>query len=308
MFIPLVAVILFVTIFYNVSIFIGRYSIKGIVNNHNLRLSKDNADEILRLSLRASLFDPLEPDYYYLAGQAYEKKEKYPESLRYYIKAININPFNSLYLSSTGLLIDLLGNSAVAEKILNKALEVDRSNPDVYFTLVNFYLSRGAREEAVSVLQKGIILNPLSTRKYITILLLNNLDDQNIFRALPERFIPYIEFADYLKDAGNIEMADRVYNYALNLDVSYNEKIQPQYFYRIYNFYYKQKRYADALRAMKKAMNIFPNDKGFHITAAVLYERMGIRYRALEEYKRVLMIDPSDTRASNAVKRLLSIQ
>jgi Tfp pilus assembly protein PilF len=43
---------------------------------------------------------------------------------------------------------------------------------------------------------------------------------------------------------------------------------------------------------MRSATEYLPDDAGLRIMTGGVYEKMGIPYRAIEEYRKALMIDP----------------
>jgi tetratricopeptide (TPR) repeat protein len=131
-------------------------------------------------------------------------------------------------------------------------------------------------------------------------MILSGLNDEEISSALPERVEPYLLFADYLHRTGRENMAEDAYLDALQY-VKNEDPIKPSYFYEVYQYYMKKGLYNDALKVMRKAIEFLPDDAGIRVTIGGLYEKLGIPYRAIEEYKKALIIDTKD---NNAKKRL----
>jgi Flp pilus assembly protein TadD len=59
----------------------------------------------------------------------------------------------------------------------------------------------------------------------------------------------------------------------------------------------KRGMYEDAINVMRKAGETLPDNAGVRITLAETYEKAGIPYRATEEYRKALLLDPGNRRA-----------
>ena len=86
--------------------------------------------------------------------------------------------------------------------------------------------------------------------------------------------------------------------------VKNEEKVRPWYFVKVCGYYMKKGRFDDALKVMQKAAEYLPKDAGIHAAKARLYEKMGIMYRAIQEYRAALIIDPKNTMAKRRLDKL----
>jgi Tfp pilus assembly protein PilF len=57
---------------------------------------------------------------------------------------------------------------------------------------------------------------------------------------------------------------------------------------------------------MRSATEYLPNDVGLRIMKGGLYEKMDIPYRAIEEYRKALMIDPKRQDVKKRLDALLA--
>jgi hypothetical protein len=69
-------------------------------------------------------------------------------------------------------------------------------------------------------------------------------------------------------------------------------------------FFTERTRYSDALDVILAGIEIFPENAEFRFIAANLYELLGIEYRAIEEYRGTLALDPGKQEARESLKRL----
>ena len=82
------------------------------------------------------------------------------------------------------------------------------------------------------------------------------------------------------------------------------DQANPSYFYKVYRYYVGIGRYDDVLRIMRKAIEFLPENVGIRLTTGTLYEKLGITYRALEEYKKAMILDPENKEAKKRFERL----
>ena len=131
------------------------------------------------------------------------------------------------------------------------------------------------------------------------------LETSDLIRVLPGRVEPHIIFAEYLAEKEKFDQADAVYTRALSY-LDGKEEIRPAFFLRIYKHYMKQKAFEDALGVMRKGITCLPNNARLRMTIASLYEKLGINYRAIEEYKKVLVLDSKNKQAKRKLAKLQS--
>ena len=141
-----------------------------------------------------------------------------------------------------------------------------------------------------------VSLDPEKTREYVAMMVLHGLSDKEIEHSLPGMALPHLIFADYLARTGNDDMAEAGYRDALHYMESEKETA-PAYFFQVYQYYRSKGRHDDALVVMRKAVNIFPDNVAIGLTMADAYEEAGISYKATDEYRRVLILDPTNVAA-----------
>lgn len=301
-----VAVILFVSLIFNTGVIIGKLyfsSIKDIKLNE--KISKEDLVSIRVKAYRASLFDPLEARYHYAVANTEKLLLNNTVALSQYKRSVQLNPVNGEYLQRLGLTMSELKKYDTADKLLQAGIKYDISKPAGYKRYALWLLSKGKKEDGIRIMKTAISLEPQKTKEYITLMILNRLSDEEIFSSLPERVEPYLLFADYLSKTGKEKMVENTYLKALQY-IKNENPINPAYFYEVYRYYMKKNRYDDALKIMRKAIEFCPDDAGIRITTAGLYEKLGITYRAVEEYKKALLIDPKNDEAKKKLDNLMS--
>lgn len=252
---------------------------------------------------RATLFDPLEPKYHYELAQADLATKDDRGALKEYGEAVRLDPASGEYQQALGLALAGGGEFDIAEKLLRFGIECDRNNPSGYLTYGRWLLSRKRRDEGVSNLKRAISLEPQRTREYIAWLVLSGETNESIRDYMPEETGAYLQFANYLDSTGDDSLAEEMYKKALDLCRNEHEADQ-SLFFRVNNFFAKRQRYDEALDAMRKGIELLPRNAAIRMAAAGLYEKIGVTYRAQEEYRQVLILNPGNREAIKSLQRL----
>jgi len=264
--------------------------------------SPGELDLVERCARRAGRLDPLESRYPYARANAAILLGETERALMNYRKALRLDPLNGEYLQRVGLVFSAQGDRERAGSLLRAGIAADGRNPLLHRQYAEWLFSQGQGDRGREHLARAISLEPEKTREYITLMALHGLDDAGMLDVLPRLARPHLEFGDYLLETGNEEMAEIAYARALE-HARDDKTVRPDYFYRVYRFYAERKRPEDALDVMRRAAELIPDNAGIRLTLGALYEGQGITYRAVEEYKKALVIDPWNVAARERLKK-----
>jgi O-antigen ligase/tetratricopeptide (TPR) repeat protein len=300
------AIVLLVSLIFNTGVIVGKLYFLSIKDTRlNEKISKKDLSSIKNKAYSASFFDPLEARYHYAVANTQRLLSNNTIALSQYEKSVQLNPADGEYLQRLGLIMSEFKKYDPADKLLQAGIKYDVSNPARYKRYGLWLLSRGEKEEGIRIMKMAISLEPQKTKEYITLMVLNRLSDDDIFSSLPERVEPHLLFADYLYKTGKKNLAVDEYLHSLQY-IKNEDPIKPSFFYEVYKFYMKKGLYDDALKIMRKAIEALPDNAGIRLTTAGLYEKLGITYRAIEEYKKTLLIDPENKEAKRRLDGLMS--
>ncbi len=252
----------------------------------------------------ASLFDPLEARYHSAAADIERLLLNNNAALSHYKRAVQLDPVNSEYLGKLGLVMSEFRSYELADKLLQAGIAYDAGNPAAFRRYALWLFSKGRTEEGIKMTKAAISLEPQKTRGYVTLMVLNGLRDEEILNSLPERVEPHLYFADYLSKTGKDRMAEEEYSRSLQY-IKREPAIKPEYFYAVSRYFLKKNRLEDALDVMLKAIKALPNDAGIRVDTADLYEKTGVSYKAMEECRKALDIDPANQEAKKRLDNLL---
>jgi O-antigen ligase/tetratricopeptide (TPR) repeat protein len=299
------ACLLALSLLFNTGVLLGQVSFSFVRELSFLpQPTKKQLLQIRDLSHRASLFDPLDAKYPYAAANAEWRLGDRETALADYRKAMLLNSANGEYTQMAGLLIGEDDTKSVAaDALLRAGIDRDPSNPEEYKRYASWLFARGNGDEGMAMVTKAISLEPHKTRDYITLMVLYGLKDAEIRDAMPDLAEPHLLLAEYLAGTGNDAMADKEYKDALDRAVQ-GKNVPPSFFFRIYHYYDKKGMSDDALMVMNRAEEVLPENAGIHLAAGDAYKKAGITYRAAEEYRKVLIIDPGNDAAEKRLDDL----
>jgi tetratricopeptide (TPR) repeat protein len=252
---------------------------------------------------RASFWDPFSAEGPREAARAEWLLSEREQALEEYRKAVRRDPVDGGNLQALGLALSALGRDGEAGSLLRSGIACDRSNPLRYRTYASWLISSGKREQGADYIRKAIALEPDKTRDYVALLVLNGWSDSEIGTTLPDMVRPHVIFADYLHQTGNNVMADSVFRAAVE-HVRDEKTVNPSDYHKAGQYFMKRGLYDDALAVMRKAEEVLPTDIGIKIALGEIYEKAGIPYRAAEQYRKALMIDPRESRARGRLVQL----
>ena len=295
--------LLAVTVLWHAGSLIGWVSFSGI---REVRLDREIGTEALAeergKAYRASFFDPLDPDYRFAIGNIESVSSRSEKAISSYSQAVRLDPLNGERLQRLGIAYSS-GDSGKAAGLLKAGISCERTNPLRYKTYASWLFSLGKKEEAMASVSRALSLSPEETPEYIAFMILNGLTEEEMVGALPRRAECYLAFGEYLWAIGKEEKAERIYDDALHL-IGEKKEAKSSHYYRIYRFYAKRGLFDRALSVMQEARAFLPEDAGIRYTTGTVYERLGMRNRAIEEYRKALLLDPTRLDAQSRVEAL----
>lgn len=266
----------------------------------NVNIPKEKIESIKNIADKAVYYDPMEGRYRYAVANIEMFLPDIPNTIKNYTEAIRKNPTNGEYLQRLAYMKSALTKNVVADQLYLAGIRYDQNNPDMYNQYAQWQFTQGNKEMGLTYIKQAIALNPEKTNLYITSMLINRITDEEIRNAMPQRVAPSLLFADYLHAIGKEEMAEAVYNEGLQ-HVSSEPQSQKWELQRIYGFYMKvywhymrKHQYDEALNILQDARVYLPDDVNVLYYSGVTYEKLGITYRAVEEYEKALTLDPGN--------------
>lgn len=306
----LVTVALMTGLFFNVRILLGRVIYSSIEKIYlNPQIPQGKKLRVREVARRSSVLDPYESKYYYAQANMDVILLKWQSAVNNYKKAIYYDPLQGEYLQRFGLVLSWLNNPDMSERLLIAGVKNDVSNPERYKTYAGWLFSQKKRERAVEYLGHALSLEPVLTtrriREYLIMMIINDLSDQEMIDVMSQTAGTLLGLANYWYGAGKNEQAAEAYLFVKNR-LEEGGILSISQFKSIISFYLQQGKNEVALRVSSKAVELYPNNAWARIYSARMYTKMGITYRAVQEYKTALAFDPSNSTAIKELQKIIT--
>jgi|WetSurMetagenome_2_1015567.scaffolds.fasta_scaffold00091_46 O-antigen ligase/tetratricopeptide (TPR) repeat protein len=296
--------LLFACLVFNIGVLAGQYSYSSIKTARAVKAS--GPEELAKLredALRAGLFDPLEARYQYAAGVIEIRLSNIENAVSLMDHALTLDPMNSEYMQRLGQILYRNGQTEAGDRLILAGTVYDPSNPERYkFCAIHLFQTK-RQTEAVEFVSKAISITPGRADDLIMLMMLRGLNAREIRNSLPERAAAHIAYAVYLVNSGKQSEADKAFGDALYY-AGLEKRPDRAHFVKISGYYVKRELFDNALVALKQGIALFPNDSDLHYNAGVVYEKLNMNSAAMQEYKKAVALNISNTEAQKRIDEL----
>lgn len=274
---------------------VGKYQFSMIKDIYlDKTVPRHELQQILPIAYKASIYDPLNAQYYFGIGNIEYFLRNTNIAEDNYIKAIFFNPAKGEYLQRLGIVLSGNLQHENAEKFLQAGMIIDKNNPESFKNYAAWLLSQGRAGESAPFFQKVMELDLSKANHLATIDCMEKggAGKDLILKSLPQYVESYLYFSDYLKNKN----ADRFIGYAYQgaiKQLAKQEGGQAWHFIAVCDYLISSGQSDEALRVMRLARDRLPENPWIRIKSGDLYQEVGIVYRAVEEYQKALSIDPA---------------
>ncbi len=299
---PIVAAIFIGGLFFNGGIIYSRYLAAELTQVDYRTASDHDLQALANKATSAITFDPFESLYRFEYTRVLTALQDSDQLTSAYTDLVRLRPLRGIYLLKAGENADSAGDADLAEQLMRAAVTLQ---PRVSYTAEKFALWLMGQDriaEALEIFHQELQRQPDQTENILDLLSVYGPDDMIMADVLPEISMSWRIYGDYLAVEEKDVDAEMAYRHAILLNAG---QVVPDTrpYHSFYRFLTKRKRYGEALAVMLDAVNLFPDDAGLHRNAGQLYERQGIVYRAVEEYRQALLLDPRQ----NWVRKRLAV-
>jgi len=274
--------------------------IANVYLNKNLR--KEKILTVASVAQRAATFDPLEGKYSFALGNAQFFLQQPEDALGSFFHASSKDPLSGIYLQRLALMLPE-ANKDIAEKLMRLSYDRALNKTPLILTWAEWLLSTNDREKAIAILYRVFSDRPGFIKKFMPLLASHSFTRQELSTILPRSVYAWATYGDLLEKQGNIDDAEFFREGALFF-LDEEEVIEPWYFSQLYWFYYRQKKSEKMTAVLRKAVERLPEHAEFHVLLGDFYKTQGIYYRAKEEYKQSLLLEPADNKTRKKLMEL----
>jgi O-antigen ligase/Tfp pilus assembly protein PilF len=266
-------------------------------------LTREAYEKVEKPLRTAAALAPLNHIYPFLRAEAAAKAGLAKVSVKHYLKSLQRNPTSALTLQEFGRLLERESNSEHTEKLLRTSIQRSIQNPDGYRTYAEWLISQERKKEGLGQMRMAIERDPTNARDYIDSMDLWGLSAAEMAHAIPGLSEPCLAMAIYFEELADDDGAEDYYRKALRAETR-SDKARAGMYQRIYNHYFNQEQWQEALEVMQQAVERLPENSWLRVSSARVYEKLGITYRATEEYQKALMLRPGLRAAQDGLRRL----
>lgn len=270
---------------------------------HQEEIAVEQYDQVQQFLGYAAVLAPLNHHYPFLLADAAAKAGLMELAVSRYQTALRLKPTDALTMQEFGHLLERLGQSAQAEQLLKVAIQRDVQSPDGYAEYADWLIAKGRIQVGLDQMRSAIKRDHAHARDYIDSMAYWGVETQEMAGAIPDLARPCLAMAEYCQENMDDESAAQFYRKALWAE-SRSQKAHAGTFQQIYRYYGKQEDWKEALAVMQQAVTRLPEDAGLRISSARVYQRLGITYRAVEEYQKALILKPGYKAAQAGLSQL----
>lgn len=258
--------------------------------------SQGHAVDIVAIN-SLSGWSPFEPRYRSAALEHYIRNYELSAALSQVESLLKVAPADGRSLLLAGLAVELAGAPDKADRLMQASQQYGGLSGDELDFWVNWLLSRGLQRQALKLSYYALLNSPYHTGRVLAIFSLYQIPYDEMFSAVPQSSVSYWLFANHLSVAGRIDLADHYAGEAVRLASREDYPDIRIFHFALAHFQGQGHRREETFHLVRIAQEVFPNDTELTLLAARIYEQSGIGYRAVEEYRRVLLLDPGNETA-----------
>ncbi len=291
------------TIFISGGAIAARITYSEIANIYlNKKLRHDKILAVASSARRASQYDPLEGKYIFALGNTNIFLRKPDKALTLFINAAEKQPLSGIYLQRLALMLTPVDKQK-AEQLMLAAYARALNKAPLILTWADWLLSLDERDKAILMLKNVFHDKPTFVKMFMPSLTAHAFTHQEIAELLPDSVTAWIAYGSLVEKLGNTDDAEFYRSGALDF-LNQEEEIRPWFFTQLYWFYKRQKNHEQALMVLRQAIDSLPDHAKFHVFLGDYYRKEGIPYRATEEYKQALLLEPADEKTRKKLQKL----
>lgn len=250
----------------------------------------------------ARMMDPFEGYYSFLSGDLAVVRQNRDVARAYFLDAARKKPMSGIYLQRVAMMMPgdrIQDAAALMEEGYRRAVNKER----LILSWVEWLLVVGQREDAKSKLHWLLMRTPDRIVTFSPILETHRFNQKEMLEIMPRRVEPWLAYGAYQERLGNIESAAFYREQALEF-IDNEAEIKPAWIKQLVDFYQRHNQPDKALETMRRGVALIPDYAPFHAWLGDYYRRVGITYRAKEEYEQAVLLDPGNESYQKRLRKL----
>lgn len=255
----------------------------------NRHIPADRLRRMQAVLTRACRLDPLEGDHPYRLGHISTFLGDRERARQNYLRACLLQPTSGEYAQQLGMTLKPDGSGRRRALVL-LGLQREPLIAERYLASSEWLLANGLREEAGAVLNRAMLTVPWRMPGLVSYVVNRRFSRGEMKRILPDHPRAWHLLGSRMEKEERLDEAELYYRTALeHLD---NADVHPACFSSLHNLYRRTNREDTALEVLRLGIRSLPDHAPFRVLLGDHYLRQGIPYRAAEEYREALRLDP----------------
>jgi tetratricopeptide (TPR) repeat protein len=294
--------LIFALVFFALYFYMGSLAARSLYGD--VRWAAEGGMELSRYRLlRAVRYDPFNPRYRYDLGFAALASGDSRQAREHFARALQLDPLNGIAVYSLAQAFEAQGENAIARNLVSAALKNNPDSREILLGYVSRLLDTNNTSMALESIRSSLEIDPSNTLFWLEYLVSSGFELRKLTRVLPNLSRSWYDYGQYLLQRGDSSGASGAFLQATTL--AENEEMPDKtLFLSVARFFEAQQSYEDALDVLLTAGRKFPEEKSFLSSAARIYQEMGITFKAIELYRKILILDPADNLAREQLERL----
>jgi tetratricopeptide (TPR) repeat protein len=240
---------------------------------------------------KARFFDPFNGQYPYQQARLQGLLEGDPAALPDITLAARRQPMEGSYLQWLGIL-ELNNDRATGIELVLEGYRRALNKDKLALPTVDLLLRYERRQEGMDLLAERLLFGDANIDRAAPLFELYDFSRAEIGELLPASPASWVRYANYLERNGRVAEAGFFREQAL-AQLENEDEIQPAWFAQLINYYTRIKQPQKAIRVLRQATDAVEYAP-FHVQLGDYYRAEQIWYRAAQEYKRALVLDPGN--------------
>ncbi|MGR0482982.1 MAG: O-antigen ligase family protein [Candidatus Electronema sp. V4] len=261
-------------------------------------------ERMTELLEQAVKYAPFHAGYRYALGNIRQYQQRNASALILHSEALLRQPLEGVYLQAAGLVLEETGSDPqLARALLERGYAWAKLKEGPLRVWVEFELAAGRRNSAMRILTQELARDPRLLESIYPLLTEQSFTREEMAAVLPKLTSSWLHCANLTRAAGNKEDADYFTERAMDF-LDQEAKPQSYHFLQVYQYHWEQKQEEQAVETLREGIKRLPDYAPFHIYLGDYYSSKTIDYRAIEEYKQALLIQPNDADVQKKLKQL----
>ncbi len=254
--------------------------------------------------VRNARFAPLNPVYVVAAAYSAQLSGEAKDAEHYFQVALQLDPMNADALQLYGqFLSGLPERTAEADTLLHLSVQRDKNVAERQLFYVLWLLGQGEQEDGLQEAKVFLSQYPEHSIALYTILDQSPMPSALLKECLPDRFRPYLAYAQFLAQKGETEKAAEAYSTSLGF-IEDGEAFLRSDFLEPYEFFKRNNYRKQMVSVLKSAVVHSPNDSLFHVYLGDSYVKEGLLHQASEEYLVAKQLNPGSRTVQKRISTL----